>query len=128
MRGFRAKGHERAGLRDHMKTGSTNTREDERPATMNTWSGCLAFSTQKYNCRNQSTFCIELQQPGIPVLMCNEEVAFTITQKLRILTFIETHTEMFFDSTLAGQQSSHHQLDSLARRNNAKRVANIYVN
>lgn len=55
---FRAKGHERAGLRGHMKTGSTNPRENERPATMNAWSGYFGFSTEEYDRRNKSPFSL----------------------------------------------------------------------
>jgi len=102
MRRFRAKGHERARLCDHVKTGRMNTRENERAATINAWSGCFGFSAQEYNRRDQSTFSFQSQQSGVPILMSYEEVTFTITEKLWILAFIETDDEMFFDSFFAG--------------------------
>ena len=63
---------------------------------------------QKYDCRYKSKLSVQSQQTSIPILMCDEEIAFTVTKKLSQFTFAETHVEMLFDIGLALQQALDH--------------------
>src|SRR5437868_9460405 len=59
--------------------------------------------------------------------MCDEEVAFAITKKLRLFAFSKCDGKMVFDCLFAGQQALSYQLDSLACWLNAKGLANALV-
>src|ERR1044071_3256377 len=52
--------------------------------------------------------------------MRDEEVTFTITQKLRLLTFLQNKLELFLNRVLECQQSLHHEPDGFIRRPNTK--------